>query len=195
MFDRQEHHPRRTDTYLVIHHRGDPSWVSVGRHTYGHPSIQEHGAAPLKIGKYCSIADEVVFIMANHRIDFITTYPFSSLSSLWNGASGASQDHEAKTGITIGNDVWIGFRSTILPGTIIGDGAVIAAGSVVRGIVPPYTIYGGVPARCIRKRFEDNIISELLKIKWWDWEDDFVNEHCNDLLSGDIEKFIEKFKK
>lgn len=191
--DRHEVHPRRTDMHLALHHRGDASWCTVGRHTYGHPSVQENGAAQLKIGKFVQIADEVTFIMSNHRTDSITTYPFTNLNFLWQGNANGPSDHISKGGITVGNDVWIGFRSTILSGSEIGDGAIIAAGSVVSGIIPPYTIYGGVPAKLIRYRFDDNTINDLLKIKWWDWDDETINTRCQELLTESPRSFIDKY--
>ncbi|TGR67576.1 CatB-related O-acetyltransferase, partial [Mesorhizobium sp. M2D.F.Ca.ET.223.01.1.1] len=94
-------------------------------------------------------------------------------------------------GITVGNDVWIGNGAMILPGVEIGDGAIVGAGAVVTKSVPPYAIVGGSPARLIRYRFPEEIISKLLVIQWWRWDDDKVKKEAA-LLSGPIEAFVEK---
>ncbi|MBS1079055.1 CatB-related O-acetyltransferase [Gluconobacter kondonii] len=192
--DRHQNHPRRTDSYIFSNQGGNETWSKIGRHTYGFPEIQERGAAKLTIGNYCSIADEVVIILANHNQNYITQYPFFSLNFLWDKAKNCETDHVCKD-VYIGNDVWIGYGVKILPGTIIGDGVIIAAGAVVCGTVSPYSIYGGVPAKLIRKRYDKDRIEKLLKIKWWEWEDEMVNNNINYLLSDDIDVFINKFYK
>ena len=96
--------------------------------------------------------------------------------------------------MVIGNDVWIGEHVLILPGVQIGDGAVIAAGSVVTKNVSDYEIVGGVPARHIRNRFTDERIRELKRIKWWDWPLDKIKENYQLLQSSNIDEFIEKFR-
>ncbi|MCI8856135.1 MAG: CatB-related O-acetyltransferase [Clostridiaceae bacterium] len=127
----------------------------------------------LVIGKFCALASGVRFIMgpANHRMNSISTYPFNVFGGAW-------ADHTPphlsqlpfKGDIVIGNDVWIGRKSIIMPGVRIGDGAVIAAYSVVTKDVPPYTVAGGNPAAVIRKRFDEELISLLLELRWWDFE-------------------------
>lgn len=163
----------------------------IGDHTYGSPKVLESGSAKLSIGKFCSIAGNVVIILANHRIDTVTTYPFHALRKYWKGAntSGLS-DHSSNGDITIGNDVWIGYGACIMSGVTIGDGAVIAANSLVNKDVPPYSVVGVTPAKIIRKRHSDEIISSLLTIKWWNWDDEVVDAHIP-LLLDDAEKFVE----
>ncbi|WP_081827855.1 CatB-related O-acetyltransferase [Kozakia baliensis] len=180
---------RRTDIHLSLHYEDAEQWATIGRHTYGHPLIQEAGTATLKIGSYCSIADQVVLILGNHAVDTVTTYPFRTLNKIWDGASQAEDDHRT-AGISIGHDVWIGFRAIILPGITIGDGAVIGAGSIVTKDVPPYAIHAGNPAKLIRYRFSPEIIDELLKIEWWNWGEEKVNTLTPELLSRDIEEFV-----
>ena len=93
--------------------------------------------------------------------------------------------------IIIENDVWVGARSTIMSGVKISNGAVVAAGSVVTKDVPPYTIVGGNPARIIKYRFDESQIEKLLKISWWDWDEDKIRENAELMWSSDIDKFIE----
>ena len=124
----------------------------------------------LVIGKFCAIASGTKFIMgpANHRISSVTTYPFHVFGGLW---SERTPDHLSqlprKGDIVIGNDVWIGRECTIMPGVTIGDGAIIAAYSVVVKDIPPYGVAGGNPARLLKKRFDDELTGLLLKWKWW----------------------------
>ena len=86
----------------------------------------------------------------------------------------------------IGNDVWIGYESLILAGVTVGDGAIIAARAVVTKDVPPYTIVGGVPAKPIRKRFDDDTIAALEKLRWWDWDEERIRENLSAIQNGDI---------
>ena len=96
--------------------------------------------------------------------------------------------------MVIGNDVWIGYGAKILGGISIGDGAVVAAWSVVTKSVPPYTIVAGVPARPLRRRFDQEIIESLLRIRWWDWDDTVVLERIDDLTSNDLVAFTRKYE-
>ena len=167
----------------------------IGDHTYGHINILEPRMAKLRIGKFCSIASGVSIILGNHRTDTVTTYPFSTLRSRWPGIRrNYIEDHTTKGDVTIGNDVWIGRSATILSGVTIGDGAVIAANSLVNKDVEPYSIVGGTPAKHIKFRHSTDVISELLRIKWWEWDDETIDSRLPELLS-DSETFIKAFKK
>jgi virginiamycin A acetyltransferase len=142
---------------------------SIGKFSYGNPKIIAWDKKNvLKIGNFCSIADGVIIVLGGeHRIDWVTTYPFNKNLKDCCHFTG----HPATKGdIIIGNDVWIGLNATILSGVTIGDGAVIGANSLVARDVEPYTIVAGNPARSIRKRFSQQTIDKLLRIKWWDWE-------------------------
>ncbi|HET0942357.1 TPA: CatB-related O-acetyltransferase [Streptococcus pneumoniae] len=134
--------------------------VSVGEKTYGGLYVLSFNKeSKLKIGNFCSIAPEVAFILsADHYINQFSTYPFKS-KVFDQGDEGVS-----KGDIIIEDDVWIGFRSTILSGVTIGQGAIVGAGSVVTKSVPPYAIVGGVPAKVISYRFETEIREEMKKI-------------------------------
>jgi len=123
----------------------------------------------LIIGKFCSIASGTKFIMgsANHRISSVTTYPFNVFGGTWKDNTPSHLSQLAFKGdIVIGNDVWIGRESIIMPGVKIGDGCIIGAYSVVTKDVSPYSVVGGNPARFIKKRFDDELIDLLLKLKW-----------------------------
>lgn len=141
----------------------------------------------LVIGKFCAIAEGVKFIMngANHRMDGITTYPFNIFGSGWERVTPTVDQLPFKGDTVIGNDVWIGEYVTIMPGVKIGDGAIIAANSTVVKNVEPYTIYGGNPAVFIKKRFSDEKIESLLKIQWWNWDEEKIFSNLEKLTSQD----------
>lgn len=122
----------------------------------------------LIIGKFCQIASGVTFIMsgANHQMNAASTYPFYIMG--WEQDAPSHNDLPLKGDTVIGNDVWIGQNATILPGVHIGDGAIIGLNSVVSKDVEPYTVVAGNPARFIRKRFDDELIGLLQRLKWWD---------------------------
>lgn len=143
----------------------------------------------LIIGKFCMIASDVKFIMngANHLTNSITAYPFSIFGHGWeNAMDGKKYPYKGDT--KIGNDVWIGYNSTIMPGIKIGDGAIIGTNSTVVKDVEPYTIVGGNPAREIRKRFSKDIIERLLKLKWWDWEIEKITRNVQHLTDINVAK-------
>ena len=135
----------------------------------------------LIIGKFCMIASGVTFIMngANHKIDGISTYPFSIFRNGWESVTPEISDLPYKGDTIIGNDVWIGANTTIMPGINIGDGAIIATNSTVTKDVAPYTIVGGNPAILIRKRFSDKMIDELLEMQWWNWSIEKITENLH----------------
>jgi acetyltransferase-like isoleucine patch superfamily enzyme len=161
----------------------------IGDWTYGSPKVISYDSETrLKIGKFCSIADDVKILLGGeHRTDWLTTYPFSALfheASIYPG-------HPASKGdIVIGNDVWLGYGCMILSGVNIGNGAVIAAGSVITKDVPAYTIVGGNPAKPIRRRFSEEIIKILEDIAWWEWEIEKIKKNWKQLLSTNVESFI-----
>lgn len=148
--------------------------ISLGRFSYGFENVnvrQWGEGASLKIGQFCSIADNInIFLGGNHRIDWITTFPFGHIFQEELGGQDIIGHPATKGDVTIGNDVWIGSGATILSGINIGDGAVISANATVVKNVQPYQIVAGNPATLIRKRFDDEIIQLLLMLRWWDLE-------------------------
>jgi acetyltransferase-like isoleucine patch superfamily enzyme len=169
--------------------------MEVGRHTYGHEHITVHHwgePTELRIGAFCSIADRIhVFLGGNHRVDWVTTYPFAEFADAWPQAQGIT-GHPATNGdVTIGNDVWIGSGATIMSGVTVGDGAVIGAESCVTRDVPPYAIVAGNPAREIKRRFPEQTIEKLLELRWWDWSDDRIAANIKALSNDDIEMLFQ----
>ncbi|SEU25612.1 virginiamycin A acetyltransferase [Lacrimispora sphenoides] len=151
----------------------------------------------LYIGKFCSIASGVQFIMgsANHRISSISTYPFNVFGGAWAENTPPHLSQLPFKGDTmIGNDVWIGRDSVIMPGVKIGDGAIIAAYSVVVKDIEPYTVAGGNPARPIKKRFDEELIELLLKLQWWDFEPEKLFAFMPILCDDDLELVRQKLK-
>ena len=153
----------------------DPTGFEKNNVLFNYPEFGDR----LIIGKFCSIASGTTFIMgpANHRISSVTTYPFQVFGGLWSENTPPHLSQLPFKGDTvIGSDVWIGRESVIMPGVKIGDGAIIAAYSVVTKDIPPYSVFGGNPARFIKKRFDDALIELLLKCKWWVYEgEELVN--------------------
>ena len=144
----------------------------------------------LIIGKFCSIACGAKFLFnsGNHKMASLSTYTFPLFFEEWDlEKENVAQAWDQKGDIIIGNDVWIGYEAVILSGVTIGDGAVIGCRAVVTKDIPPYTIVGGVPAKPIRKRFDEETIKELQKIKWWDWPEEKITEKIQAIQAGDLE--------
>ncbi len=157
----------------------------------------------IRLGKFCSIATELTIIGYDHHHEWITTYPFldDPNRALWPGTNGIPYPQSPEFGsnksrgdITIGNDVWIGYRVKLFKGITIGNGAVIGACSLVNKSVEPYTVVAGIPARPVRKRFSESEIAFLEKIHWWDWTPELINRYmpflCSSNLS-DMEKYLQ----
>jgi len=150
----------------------------------------------LIIGKFCQIAAGVEFVMngANHQMNAVSTFPFYTLEG-WNMKPPAKSDMPFKGDTVIGNDVWIGQNTTILPGVHIGDGAIIGANSVVASDVEPYSIVVGNPAKLIRYRFDGELTSLLLKFKWWDKPVEEINALIPVLTNSDLECVKEEIRR
>ena len=143
----------------------------------------------LIIGKFCSIAcgTKFLFNCANHTLRSLSTYTFPLFYENWNlEKSNVSDTWDNKGDIVIGNDVWIGYEAIIMAGVHIGNGAIIATRAVVTKDVPPYTIVGGIPAKPIRKRFNDHTIQKLEILKWWNWPIEKIRQKLPHILSSNI---------
>jgi virginiamycin A acetyltransferase len=167
--------------------------ITWGEHSYGDIRIADKTRwGKIDIGKYSSLADDITCFMANdHFIENISTYPFGhpgkKISKLMKKPLPELKDYTKlrKFKVTIGNDVWIGSHTIIFREVVIGDGAVIGAYSKITKDVPPYTIVVGND-RVIKKRFSDEDIEFLLKLKWWDIEDQVVADIAPILLGKDV---------
>lgn len=148
----------------------------------------------LKIGKFCSVAcgTKFLFNSANHSLRSLSTYTFPIFFDEWElDAKNIRDAWDNKGDIVIGNDVWIGFEAVILAGVTIGNGAIIGTRAVVTKDVPPYTIVGGVPAKPIRRRFDDKTIEKLEALRWWDWDEERIKRNIPAIQAGDINALCE----
>ncbi|MDW6004208.1 Vat family streptogramin A O-acetyltransferase [Vibrio mangrovi] len=143
----------------------------------------------LVIGKFCAIAKDVKFIMngANHKMSGFSTYPFQIFGHGWEKVMPEAGDLPYKGDTEIGNDVWIGYHATIMPGVKIGSGAIIASQSVVVTDVPAYSVVGGNPARVIKYRFDKNTVNALLEIAWWDWSAEKITANLEAIVGCDLD--------
>jgi acetyltransferase-like isoleucine patch superfamily enzyme len=190
---RQRLTPENEHTALWMAQNPRYSSFEIGVGTYGSPHIDFHNAgATLKIGNYCSIAPRVTILLGGeHHHDWTSNYPFSLL---FDEAKNLPGYPLTKGDVVIGNDVWIGYEALILSGVKIGDGAVIAARSVVAGDVEPYSIVGGTPAKRLRYRFSPETIEALLEIAWWNWSREEIQAAWHLIQSAQVEEFVSKYK-
>ena len=163
----------------------DPRYFEKNNVLYHYPVNGDK----LKIGKFCSIAcgAKFLFTSGNHSMQSLSTYTFPIFYEEWGlDAKDIRSAWDNKGDITIGNDVWIGYEAVILSGVTIGDGAIVGARAVVTKDVPPYTIVAGVPARPIRKRFDEETIAKLQALRWWDWDEERLKRCIPAIQSGDM---------
>lgn len=169
--------------------------MDIGDYTYGRPIIlcnPDDRNRTLKIGRYCSIAENVhIFVgsFGRHAIEFPTTYPIGMLFKPHQGR--LHRAHRGSLDVNIGHDVWIGRDALIMAGTTIGTGAVIAARAIVTKDVPPYAIVGGSPAHIIRYRFNEDTISAMLGSRWWDFEPTQLEQIAAAFYEEDMSKFVD----
>ena len=167
----------------------DPLLFEKNNVLYHYPILREK----LIIGKFCSIAcgTKFLFNCANHTLKSLSTYTFPLFYEEWElEKSNITTAWDNKGNIVIGNDVWIGYEAVIMAGVHIGDGAIIAARAVVTKDVPPYTIVGGTPAKEIRKRFDAEVIEQLLIQKWWDWSTDKIHQCLPYIAEGKLDELL-----
>ena len=167
----------------------DPLLFEKNNVLYHYPIHREK----LIIGKFCSIAcgTKFLFNCANHTLKSLSTYTFPLFYEEWElEKSNITTAWDNKGDIVIGNDVWIGYEAVIMAGVHIGDGAIIAARAVVTKDVPPYTIVGGTPGKEIRKRFDAEVIQQLLMLKWWDWSTDEIRQCLPYIAEGKLNELL-----
>lgn len=167
----------------------DPLLFEKNNVLYHYPIHQEK----LIIGKFGSIAcgTKFLFNCANHTLKSLSTYTFPLFYEEWElEKSNITTAWDNKGDIVIGNDVWIGYEAVIMAGVHIGDGAIIAARTVVTKDVPPYTIVGGTPAKEIRKRFDAEVIQQLLILKWWNWSTDKIRQCLPYIAEGKLNELL-----
>ena len=173
--------------YTYYDDPADPTGFEANNVLFNWPEFGDK----LIIGKFCALASGTQFIMgpANHRTSSISTYPFAVFGGAWEENAPPHLDQLPRKGdIVVGNDVWIGRESVILPGVTIGDGAIVAAYSVVTRDVPPYTLAGGNPARPLKPRFDPELTQLLLAFRWWDLPPEELAATLPLLCEEDLEK-------
>lgn len=185
----------------------DDPHIEIGDYTYyDDPDGPEHFVAKcvlyhypfigdrLIIGRFCAIAAGTRFIMngANHAMSGLSTFPFNIFGGGWEeGFNPETWAKELRGDTVVGNDVWIGYDATIMPGVTIGDGAVIAAKSVVSRDVPPYAIVAGNPAQTVKRRFDDATVARLLAIGWWNWPPEKISRNLGAIRGGSVDALEE----
>ena len=179
-------------------HIGENSRVYSTYIGYGSGISRDSIMDSVLIGKYTTLGPDIKVITGQHPTSkIVSTHPaFYSVrgqmgftyvdKTVFNETRFAKDQYK----VVIGNDVWIGYEAVIMSGVNIGDGAIIGTRAVVTKDVPPYTIVGGVPAKIIRKRFSNEVISQLLEIKWWDWNKEKIKNNIEKIKRGDIENLI-----
>lgn len=192
----------RNNTYLK-----DAKWANVGYKTYDNGAFvwRWYNGSKLVIGKYCSIANDVNFVCDSgfHTESQITSFPLfheileKNDNVIINNTSYVVKDIKEnlkplKTGIIVGNDVWIGMNVTILPGVTIGNGVTVLAGAIVSEDIPDYAVVGGIPAKVIKFKHDKEKIDALNKISWWDWPEEKIKQNINDFYLP-MENFIQKY--
>lgn len=165
---------------------------SIGAYSYGRPKVRfPESGRRLTIGRYCSIADKVEILLGgDHRLDWVSTYPFAAMAGLWPGADAPVDYHSSRGDVVIGHDVWLGSGCMILSGVTVGHGAVVAAHAVVTRDVPPYAVVAGNPAKIVRRRFDEATIAGLIEAAWWDLPPEAVCRLVPLLNSGRADELI-----
>lgn len=179
--------------YTYYDDADDPEGFERNNVLFNHPEFGDR----LIIGKFCQIASGTQFVMgsANHRLSSVSTYPFNVFGGAWEANTPPHLSQLPHKGDTvIGNDVWLGRECRVMPGVHIGDGAIIAAYSVVVKDIPPYTVAGGNPCRPIKPRFDTELTELLLRLKWWNFDSQMLVSFLPDLCNPDLEQVRAKIR-
>ena len=179
--------------YTYYDDADDPEGFERNNVLFNYPEFGDR----LIIGKFCQIASGTQFVMgsANHRLSSVSTYPFNVFGGAWEANTPPHLSQLPHKGDTvIGNDVWLGRECRVMPGVHIGDGAIIAAYSVVVKDIPPYTVAGGNPCRPIKPRFDTELTELLLRLKWWDFDSQTLVSFLPDLCTPDLEQVRVKIR-
>lgn len=200
--DPNDPHPMRGFPQICyIRNTVDNPQIQVGEYSYYDDPEDSEGFARnvlylfpfigdrLIIGRYCAIARGATFVMngANHRMSGFSTYPFNIFGNGWERSTPLPQELPYKGDTVVGNDVWIGYEAMLMPGVRVGDGAIVAARSVVSSDVPAYAIVAGNPARVVRMRYDETQVQRLLRIAWWDWDADKVSGNLELIVGADLD--------
>ncbi len=175
--------------YTIYHDFEDPCAFERRNVLYHYPCNNDR----LIIGRYCALANGTRFLMngGNHKVKALSIYTFPVFAAQWDPSLKITDAWDNKGDTVVGNDVWFGFESLVMPGVHIADGAIIAARSVVTKDVGPYEIVGGSPARPIRRRFDEPTIEKLLRLKWWDWPAEKVRANLDALRGTDPARLLD----
>lgn len=181
----------KSDVTIKVHGIIDDNDYSIGIHSYGSSlnvfHYTEHDGK-LCIGNFCSIADETVFLLGGgHDYKTVSSFPFKAILD-------GQGEALSKGNIVLNDDVWIGYRVTIMSGVHIGQGAVVAAGAVVTKDVPPYAIVGGVPAKVIKYRFSSEVVEQLMQLDYGKLTDELIHEHEKELYTPIDQKSPEEIE-
>lgn len=179
--------------YTYYDDADDPEGFEQNNVLFNYPEFGDR----LIIGKFCQIASGTQFVMgsANHRLSSVSTYPFNVFGGAWEANTPPHLTQLPHKGDTvIGNDVWLGRECRVMPGVHIGDGAIIAAYSVVVKDIPPYTVAGGNPCRPIKPRFDTELTELLLRLKWWNFDSQTLVSFLPDLCNPNLEQVRAKIR-
>ena len=150
-------------------------YTSIGRYTKVTKS---------RIGRFCAISWDCTINAISHSYENLTVSAFPYVPYVGNFVDKRNQTYKE---VRVGNDVWIGANSVIMPGVTIGDGVVVGAGAVVTKDVPAYAIVVGVPAKIVKYRFPPEVIKKLLEIKWWEWDRQTIKKNVH-LFQGALDE-------
>ncbi|HEX3512349.1 MAG TPA: CatB-related O-acetyltransferase [Solirubrobacteraceae bacterium] len=170
--------------------------MSIGRHVYGPGPLTFQTFMPtarISVGSFCSISAEARIIAGSeHVTNRPSTYALGTL--MFEPGSDNVREAVDRGPTEIGSDVWIGIRAIVLSGVLVGDGAIIGAGSVVSRTVPPFAIVAGNPARLLRYRFDEDVRRRLLALRWWDLSDRDI-QAAREWFGGDVHAFLDKMER